>query len=221
MDEFIREVDEEYRRERIAEIWRRYSAVIVGAAVLIVAAVGGWRYWEHVELQRSEAASIGYDSGLRLARDGQADASLGDFSALAKDGPAGYRLLARFRLAAETGRQNPETGAAAYDALAEDSTLDPAMRDLARLRAALLRLDLPDGAGQAAQALERLASPTNPWRHTARELLGLAALKKGEADGASRWFDQIAQDRDTPQALRGRLEIYTALAAGGSVQITQ
>ena len=52
-------------------------------------------------------------------------------------------------------------------------------------------------------------------------MLGLAALKQGDYDGAGRWFDQIAADRETPQALRSRLEIYTALVAGGPVQATQ
>jgi hypothetical protein len=91
------------------------------------------------------------------------------------------------------------------------------MQDLARLRGAMIRLDLPD-QGSAMRDLERLSAPTNPWRHTARELLGLAALKRGDFDAAGRAFDQIATDRDTPSGLRGRLEIYTALAAGGPVQ---
>ena len=67
-------------------------------------------------------------------------------------------------------------------------------------------------------ALERLATPTNVWRHSAREFLGLAALKRGDYDAAGRWFDQIAADRETPQTIRGRLEIYASLVAGGPVQ---
>jgi hypothetical protein len=40
-------------------------------------------------------------------------------------------------------------------------------------------------------------------------------------DEAGRWFDQIAADREAPAALRQRLETYTALVAGGPVQVTQ
>ena len=40
-------------------------------------------------------------------------------------------------------------------------------------------------------------------------------------DYAGRWFDQIAADRETPASLRQRLETYTALVAGGPVQVTQ
>ncbi|MDB5513232.1 MAG: hypothetical protein JWR08_2715 [Enterovirga sp.] len=219
MDQFIREVDEEYRREQIAQIWRRFGTLIVVVAILIVAGVGGWRYWEHVETQRSETAASRFDAALALSRDGKTEDAEKDLGALAADAPAGYRLLARFRLAAETGKRDAANGAKAYDALAGDSSLDGTMQDLARLRAAMLRLQTDPPA--ADRELERIATPTNTWRHTAREMLGLAALKRGDSDAASRWFDLIAQDRDAPAGLRARLEVYTALAAGGPVQVTQ
>jgi hypothetical protein len=220
MDQFIREVDEEYRRERIAQIWARWGALIVVVAVLAVAGIGGWRYWEHRQAGLSEAAALRYDEALRLSRDGKRDQSEAVLQGLGADAPGGYRLLARFRLAAERGLTDPAAGAQAYDALADDATIEAGLRDLARLRAAMLRMDGADPAA-AVSAFERLNTPTSPWRHTAREVLGLAALKRGDFDGASRWFDAIAQDRETPQNLRARLEIYTALAAGGPVQTTQ
>ena len=220
MGDFIREVDEEYRRDRIMEIWKRYSGVIVGLIILVVAGVGGWRYWQYAERQRAEAAAVRYEEALGHARAGKSDEAERTLAAVATDAPAGYRVLSRFRLAAELGKQKPEEGAKAYDALAADAQVDAVMQDLARLRAAMLRLDAAE-PGTAQPALERLATPTNVWRHTARELLALGAMKRGDYDGAGRWFDRIAADRDTPQGLRGRLELYTSLVAGGPVQTTQ
>lgn len=219
-NEFIREVDEEYRRDRIAQIWTRYSGAIVGLAILLVVAAGGWRYWQHVERTRAEAAATRFEDALQLARDGKGEEAERALTALAADTSGGYRLLARFRLAAELGQRDADEGAKAYDALATESGVAGVMQDLARLRAAMLRMDNADPA-QAQTALERLATPTNAWRHTAREMLGLLGLKRGDPDFAGRWFDQIAADRETPQNLRGRLEIYTALVAAGPVQVTQ
>jgi hypothetical protein len=218
-NEFIREVDEEYRRDRIAEVWKRYNGVIVAIAVLIVAAVGGWRYWQHREATQAQAAAARYQEALRLDQDGKSEESAQILRGLTTDSAAGYRLLARFRLAAETGQQSAEDGAKAYDALAADGAVPPVMQDLARLRAAMLRLDADPAVAQG--ALERIATPTNAWRHTAREMLGLAALKRGDYDAAGRWFDQIAADRETPQSLRSRLEIYSAVVSAGPAQVTQ
>ena len=219
MGDFIREVDEEYRRDRIMEIWKRYSGVIIGLVILFVAAVGGWRYWQHAEQQRAEAAASRYEDAVRLARDGKSDEAEKALEAVAKDAPQGYAVLSRFRLAAELGKGDAENGAKAFDALAGDGRVEPVMQDLARLRAAMLRMD-PDPAA-AQSGLERLSTPSNVWRHSAREFLGLMALKRGDYDAAGRWFDQIAADRETPAALRQRLQIYTALVAGGAVQVTQ
>ena len=47
-----------------------------------------------------------------------------------------------------------------------------------------------------------------------------SALRAGDLEGAGRWFDQIAADRETPAGLRQRLEIYVGLVAGGPVQVT-
>lgn len=218
MDEFIREVDEEYRRERLAKLWARYSGLVIALALVLVGGVGGWRYWQHRESEQAQAAALRYEDALQLSRDGKSDEAEKGLSDLAADGPAGYRLLARLRLAAELGRgADPEAGAKAFDAIAADGTVAGWFRDLARFRAASLRV----GAGEAGapeRELEQLATPTGTWRHSAREILGLAALKRGDFDVAGRWFDQIATDRETPPNLRGRLEIYTALVAGGPAQ---
>ena len=219
-DEFIREVDEEYRRDQIAQIWARYNGVIIAVVVLIVAGVGGWGYCEHLQEISAQAAAVRYEEALRLSDQDKGQEVQAALEALAKEGSTGYSLLARFRLAAEQGQQNPESGASAYDALANDAAVSQVWKDLARLRAAWLRLDTAEPAALR-QSLEPLAAPANAWRHSARELLGLSGLKAGDMDYAGRWFDQIAADRETPSALRQRLAVYTALVAGGPVQATQ
>lgn len=219
-NEFIREVNEDYRRDQVAEIWRRYSVVIVALAVLVVAGVGGWRYWQSDQRAKAEAASESFDTANRLARDGKADEADKAFSAIESQGPAGYALLARFRSATEAAKRDPGSGAAEYEALGADTRISDGLRDLARLRAALLRLDLPN-PDPALASLQGLAAPSGAFRHTAREMLGLTALKRGDYDGAGRWFDQINADPQTPQNLRQRIEVYVAIAAGGPVSVTE
>ena len=93
-DEFIREVDEEYRRDQIAAIWKRYNGVIVGLAILVVAAVGGWRYWQHMQDTRSQAAAVRYQEALQLsAEPAKSDEAEKVLENLAKDAPEGYGLL--------------------------------------------------------------------------------------------------------------------------------
>lgn len=218
-NEFIREVNEDYRRDQVAQIWKRYSGLIIAVAVLVVVGVGGYRYWQHDQRVRAEAASETFDAANRLAKDGKIAEADAAFDGLERDAPAGYRMLARFRSATETAKRDPAAGAAEYDALAGDTKLSDGLRDLARLRAALIRLDQPD-PDPALAVLQGLAAPTGAFRHTAREMLGLVALKRGEYDAAGRWFDQIIADAQTPANLRQRIEVYATLVAGGPVTVT-
>ena len=218
-NEFVREVNEDYRRDRVAQIWRRYSGVFIALAILFVAGVGGWRYWQNAQRVAAEAASEQFDAANKLAREGKTAEADKAFEALEAQGPAGYRLLAQFRSAAESAKRDAGTGAAEFDKIAGDTALGDGLRDLARLRAALLRLDLPEPAGALA-SLQSLAAGT-PFRHTAREMLGLAALKRGQYDEAGRWFDQLNADPETPRALRERIEVYAALVAGGPVTVSE
>ena len=219
-NEFFREVNEDYRRDRVAEIWKRYSGPIIALAVVLVAAVGGWRYWQHAQLVRAEAASETFSEASKLAASGKTDEADKALSSLEADGPAGYQLLARFRSAAETSKKDRAAAAAEYEKLAADNGIGDGLRDLARLRAALLRLGDADPA-PALTSLQGLAAPTGAFRHTAREMLGLAALRRGDYEGAGRWFGQISDDNDTPQGLRQRIEVYQALVAGGPVTVTE
>lgn len=219
-NEFFREVAEDYRRDQIAAIWKRYNGLIIAVAVLLVAGVGGWRYWQHAQLVRAETASEQFDKASKLAQGGNAAEADKAFEALRAEGPAGYGLLARFRAAADLSKRDAAAAAAEFDKISADTGLGDGLRDLARLRAALLRLDATDPSA-ALTSLQGLAAPNGTFRHTAREMLGLADLKRGDYQAAGRWFDQIAADTDTPQGLRQRVEVYEALVSGGTVTVTE
>ena len=98
-DEFIREVDDEYRRDRVAQMWKRYNGLIIGGVLVMLALVGGWRYWEHVQETRAQEAGARFEEALRLSRDEKSEEAKPVFEALAKEADGGYTLLARFRLA--------------------------------------------------------------------------------------------------------------------------
>lgn len=217
MADIFREIDEEVRRDKAAALWSKYGVVFVGLAVLAVLAVGGWQFWLYREQQASQQVGGRLEAALKSSRDGngaEAETILGELAASA---PAGYRQIARFRLAAEAAKRDAAAGATAFDALANDGSVTQFYRDLARLRAGMLRVDLLPYA-ELRQALEPLATPQGAWRHSAREFLGIAALKANLFEDAGRWFDAIVTDPQSPAVLRQRTELYLALVRGGPVE---
>ena len=95
MSDIFHEVDEDVRRDKAAELWRRYHTPILIFAVLIVAATGAWSYYQTNRQKTAEAANARFEAAVALANDGNAKEAAAAFDALAKDGPKGYATLAR------------------------------------------------------------------------------------------------------------------------------
>jgi hypothetical protein len=58
-----------------------------------------------------------------------------------------------------------------------------------------------------------LAAPDHVFRHTARELLALAAWRAGDTAAAKRWIEMVSTDPGTPPDERSRMEMLGALMA--------
>jgi hypothetical protein len=203
MTEFFREVDEDVRRDRIIGVWTKYRYVFIGLAVLVVAGTGAWRVNEHYRDQAAEAAGTKFEAAAQLAREGKSTEAAAVFDALSKTAPKGYASLARLRAADEIAASDPQAAIKSYEALADDSSFDPAFKDFAKLRAAMLRLDSDDPM-DFERRVAPLASDNFAYHHLIRELLGLAALKRNAFDSAGRWFDGIVSDTRAPAGVRVR-----------------
>lgn len=215
MTDIFREIDEDLRRDRYSKLLRRLAPAIIAVIVLIVGGVGGWQAWRWFDRQSAEQAGGRFEEALQTAREGRIAEAEQALAAVAADSPAGYRLLARFRLAGIESGKDAAAGAAAFNAIASDSGVDAVWRDLAKLRATLLQVGTLS-ADEVQAALQPLAAPGQPWRFTALETLGVVALDAGRFEDAGRWFDQIITDPGAPAGLRQRVqEFYLTLVAAG------
>jgi len=213
-DSFIREVNEEIRREQAQALWERFGPAVLVLAVLIVvatAAVVGYRYWDETRANRSGDA---FSQALKLANEGKSDEAIAALATLEKDGYGAYPLLARMRAATvKADKGDPAAAVKDFDEVAADTAIPPAIRDMARLRAALLLVDHGSFADVSSR-VEALTGDTNPLRSTAREALGLAAWKEGKTQDALKLFDQISSDDGAPRNTRERATLMSELIRG-------
>ena len=210
MSELFDEVDEEVRRDQLKKLWDQYSIYIVAGALLIIAAVGGWRGYQYLEAKKAAEAGSAFDAAVDLSEQNKHAEAEAAFNNLAATAPSGYRMLARLRAAAELATRDPQAGAKLYDDISADRSVGTAVQDLARIRAAGLLLE----TASYANMLQRLESATKPeatFRHTARELLALSAWRANDTAAARQWLDMIANDGETPSGLRSRAEALQAL----------
>jgi hypothetical protein len=212
VSDIFQEVDEEVRREQFKKLWERYQAYAVAAAVLIVLAVAGWRAYDWWETKKSAEAGAAFEAAIALGEQGKHAEAEAAFSKIAETTTTTYRALSLVRAAAELAVTDPKAAVASYDKIVTNASVGAELRDLAGLRAGAILIDNGSFA-DASQRLEPLTGADHTFRHTARELLALAAWRAGEATAAKRWIEMINTDPGTPPDERNRMEMLGALMA--------
>src|SRR6185503_17027586 len=104
VSDIFSEVDEEVRREQLKKLWDRYGSLVIAACVLLVVAVGGWRAYEWWEAKKAAEAGTAFQAAITLAGENKNKEAEEAFAKLAGTGTASYRMLAKFREAAEIAR---------------------------------------------------------------------------------------------------------------------
>jgi hypothetical protein len=211
VSDIFREVDEEVRREQLKKLWERYGYLIIALAILIVAAVGGWRAYQWWEAKKAAAAGAAFEAAATLAEQGKHAEAEAAFAKLAADSTSTYRMLGKFREAAEVAQRDPKAAVAIYDQLAADAGIGRVLQDLAALRAGMLVVDSAP-YDEVRRRLEPLTTADRTFRHSARATLALSAWRANDAAAMRRWSDMILADAETPANTRGRIEMLLALS---------
>jgi hypothetical protein len=213
---FLREIDEELRRDRLMKLWERYGIYAVAAAVLLVAAIGGWRAWQWHEARESAKAGAQFEQAVTLSDAGKQEEAQKEFAAIAKEAPSGYRMLARLQLAGDAGAKNAAEGVKAFDEIAADGSVDPVLRELAKVRALFLLVDTASVSEIAARA-EPLTAKNAPFHNSAKEALALSYYRAGDRAKARALYAEILADPQVTPSLANRAQVMQALTAEGSI----
>jgi len=202
--DIFEEVNEDLRQERAAQLWKKYGAYVIAGAVALVVGTGAYTYWRDYDRKSREAEGARFVAAMDLANQGKPAEAASSFAEIAKDGRAGYAILAKFQEAGLKTRGGDQAGAAAiYRAIAGDSGADREFRDAATVLT-VMNMQESGNPAELARMLEPLQADGNPWRHTALELGAVLAAKAGDRAKAREIYARLADDPATPVSLRGR-----------------
>jgi hypothetical protein len=200
-ENFIDEVTEEVRRDRLFYYMRRYGWI----AILLIVALVGAAAW--VEFRRGAAQETAQDFGDALTMALESPDAAGRSAALQdmRTREAGLRAaLVDLLAAGEAVASDDRTAALArLTGIAGDAGLPSTWRDLARLR--LVTLAGPDmPAAERRSTLDALAIPGAPYRPLALEQLALLSVEAGDTPAALTQLRALLQEPDLTPGLRQR-----------------
>jgi hypothetical protein len=203
-DTFVREVDENLRRDQMHDFFKAYGSWLIAAVVLFLAASGGFIWWKQHRVEQHGAqveklAQIYKDIG--TGNTGPAPQQLDELS---KDGSKAVRATAMFARAAVALQQGDvKLATDTYKSIAGDSGLPKPYRDAALIRQTTLEFDQLQPQDVITR-LQPFAKPGEPWFGTAGEMTAMAMVKQGKRQEAGQLFAAIAKDAAVPQTIRAR-----------------
>lgn len=203
-ESFVREVDENLRRDQARDFLKQNGPWIVGAALLFLAAIAGWLYWQDRQVKQAEVETERLNTILTQVGSGQTAQTATQLAPFETSDADGVRAAARLTKAAVAlDKADRKTAIAEYRAVVDDEGLAQPYRDLATIRLTALEFDQMKPADVVAR-LKDLAVAGNPWFGSAGEMTAMALLKLGRKDEAGRMFAAIAADDNVPNTIRSR-----------------
>jgi hypothetical protein len=217
---FLREVDENLRRDRLRDFFKQNGAWLVAGLILFLAACGGIIWYQQHRVQRAQAhveqlAQIYKDIG--TGNTSKVPQQLDDLSNA--DSKA-VRASALFTRAALAIQQNDlKLATATYKKIADDSSLPEPYRNAALVRQTAMEFDQLQPQ-QVVARLEPLTKAGNPWFGSAGEMTALALIKQGKSKEAGQLFAAIAKDKSVPDSIRDRaIQISGSLGVDASAAL--
>lgn len=208
-DNFINEVADELRRERLFNALRRYGWI----AVLIVIVVVGGAAW--TEWQRSGHRTSSQAFGDALVAALAAPTPDARREALAVAPVGGSREALVELLEASDPDQDKAATLSALDGVIADQSLPPLYRDLAILRkVAVIGADMSVSERRA--ALDPILAPGRPYRTLALEQTAYLDIEAGETEAAIATLKALTTDQQATPALRQRAS-QMIVALGGEI----
>jgi len=217
---FVREVDENLRRDQLRDFFKTYGNWLILAVILFLAASGGFIWWKQHQVKEHEAQVEKLAQVYKDIGGGSTSQAPQQLDELSKSGAKAVRASAMFARAALALQQNDVRRATnTFKAISDDSGLPKPYRDTALIRQTALEFDQlkPD---EVISRLEPLAKPGEPWFGTAGELSALAMVKQGKRQEAGQLFAAIAKDAQVPQTIRARaVQVAGTLGVDASAAI--
>lgn len=204
-DAFVREVDEEFRRDQALDIWKKYGRWIIGAVVVGLLAFAGYLYFQNLTQRAAGAQGRQFDQAMKDLADNNPAKAKPELRKLATDANPGYRAMAGFAEAELMFASKDAKGAAArYAEIAADTKLPQPYRDRAIVQQTLVEFDTlkPE---VVIDRLKGLAVPESSWFGSAGEMVAAAYLKLGRREAAAKLYGQIGQSTGfVPDSIRQR-----------------
>lgn len=205
MSDIFEEVEEEVRKDRLAELWRRYGIIVWLLAGALVLGVAFHEYRQARQADALQARMETFETAREALNTGDYEGAIAGFEELVDEdtrlSPMAAHFLAQAIIA---GGGDRARAAAVLSQAGEDD--DAAFAKLARLKEAYLRSEQMT-LDEASALLSGLAEEETPLGALAGEVIASKAFEAGEIARARRMFNRLRFAAYAPSGLAQRAQV--------------
>lgn len=214
MSDVFQEVEEEYRREQLAQLWNKYKIPVIAGVTALVLAVAGYQGWSYWYNEQALASSRAFDAAVKDLDADNRKSATARFEKLSKQAVGGYAVLSRLHEAGVKGQSGDEAAAIKiYDEVAQSNS-DPLFSGLAAMRAAVLTVE-KGSLAEIKKRLDPLVANESPWKAGALEILAYASWRAGKKEEALGFYKTLLALAVAPEKMKRRATEMKALIEGG------
>lgn len=203
-DNFLQEIDEDVRVEKVLKFWHTYRNHIIGGLIGIAVVYGGytfWRHWSHQSQLEISQQLMNMMTDYKEGKDEEAEVIYEKIK-----NKKGYGALAQLLKATHLGTvlDKQDDAVKIYKELSEESSQDKNFRNLAEILEALHLTDARK-LDETREILDKISKEsTNPWHGMAIELSAIVEIKKGNKEKGLELLSKLADDASVSDAVRVR-----------------
>ena len=205
-DALLREVVEDVKSEQMRQMWNKYGLLIIIAVALILTAAISFESLKNWQIKKNQDLSNAYSIALSLQNQGRLDESLEIYTTLAEKASGIYADIAKMQIAnvyLEQGKRDE-----AFDvlqALIDNKSTLPQMRNIAALKLASYKLDTNAPAAEISALLQPLLANDNN-SDIATELMAMLFIREHNISQAKTEYEKIAASASASDALKARAQ---------------
>ena len=202
--EFELEVDEEIQQERLTQFWKKYSWLIYGVVVLILAGVIGFESYTTWRTKTRLKESDLYEKSVILVNNEHLERAMTGFEELANNGKTGYRVLAQLELADIQMKSGEKEKAVNLLKMAvQDTSASDPLHQVAIL--SFVSYQLEDGnPDELLSVLQPVLNDVN-FQGLATELAVILLKKQNKIDEAQKLIQKALANTGTAEETKARL----------------
>ena len=204
MADLFQEIDDELRQDKASSLWKLYGKYVVAVAIIIIACVGGYKFWQQKQLDNGEKASIAYEAALARSASGDFKGAIDQLNEEELGLGRGYAALSQMQKANLAMKiKDFEAALITYKNIAENDDYPQSIKEWASFRHVAVRVEKQIDSNASAD-LDTLIATDSPWRFLAKEIKAIKEIEIGNKSGAKAIFSELADDENAPERLRVR-----------------